>query len=116
MESKKYEVTVLEKKGTCDNSLFEKMAKKAVNIRLANVQQKNDVCMSVNKMIFLMKIASVPEKISARNLYKVALLYKNLPLTSINVPRMIKNIPMISCMPGISLSNNIPQNSAIIGL
>lgn len=28
MESKKYEVTVLEKKGSCDNSLFEKMAKK----------------------------------------------------------------------------------------
>lgn len=28
MESKKYEVTVLEKKGTCDNALFEKMAKK----------------------------------------------------------------------------------------
>lgn len=28
MESKKYEVTVLEKKGTCDNILFEKMAKK----------------------------------------------------------------------------------------
>lgn len=28
MESKKYEVTVLEKKGTCDNTLFEKMAKK----------------------------------------------------------------------------------------
>lgn len=25
---KKYEVTVLEKKGTCDNTLFEKMAKK----------------------------------------------------------------------------------------
>ena len=25
---KKYEVTVLEKKGTCDNALFEKMAKK----------------------------------------------------------------------------------------
>lgn len=28
MERKKYEVTVLEKKGTCDNALFEKMAKK----------------------------------------------------------------------------------------
>ena len=28
METKKYEVTVLEKKGTCDNALFEKMAKK----------------------------------------------------------------------------------------
>lgn len=28
MESKKYEVTILEKKGTCDNALFEKMAKK----------------------------------------------------------------------------------------
>lgn len=28
MESKKFEVTVLEKKGTCDNELFEKMAKK----------------------------------------------------------------------------------------
>lgn len=28
METKKYEVTVLEKKGTCDNELFEKMAKK----------------------------------------------------------------------------------------
>lgn len=28
METKKYEVTVLEKKGTCDNDLFEKMAKK----------------------------------------------------------------------------------------
>ena len=28
MENKKYEVTVLEKKGTCDNALFEKMAKK----------------------------------------------------------------------------------------
>lgn len=27
MENKKYEVTVLEKKGTCDNALFEKMAK-----------------------------------------------------------------------------------------
>lgn len=28
METKKYEVTVNEKKGTCDNALFEKMAKK----------------------------------------------------------------------------------------
>ena len=28
METKKYEVSVIEKKGTCDNSLFEKMAKK----------------------------------------------------------------------------------------
>lgn len=28
MEKRKYEVTVLEKKGTCDNALFEKMAKK----------------------------------------------------------------------------------------
>ena len=28
METKKYEVTVNEKKGTCDNELFEKMAKK----------------------------------------------------------------------------------------
>lgn len=28
MERKKYEVTVNEKKGTCDNELFEKMAKK----------------------------------------------------------------------------------------
>lgn len=28
METKKYEVTVLEKKGTCNNELFEKMAKK----------------------------------------------------------------------------------------
>ena len=28
MEQKKYEVTVLKKKGTCDNALFEKMAKK----------------------------------------------------------------------------------------
>lgn len=28
METRKYEVTVKEKKGTCDNVLFEKMAKK----------------------------------------------------------------------------------------
>jgi hypothetical protein len=28
METRKYEVTVIEKKGTCDNTLFEKMAKK----------------------------------------------------------------------------------------
>ena len=28
MEKRKYEVTVNEKKGTCDNALFEKMAKK----------------------------------------------------------------------------------------
>ena len=28
METRKYEVTVNEKKGTCDNELFEKMAKK----------------------------------------------------------------------------------------
>ena len=28
METRKYEVTVNEKKGTCDNTLFEKMAKK----------------------------------------------------------------------------------------
>ena len=28
MENKKYEVTIIEKKGTCDNALFEKMAKK----------------------------------------------------------------------------------------
>ena len=39
MESKKYEVTVLEKKGTCDNALFEKMAKKGdiTSIKLAEV-------------------------------------------------------------------------------
>lgn len=28
MKTRKYEVTVIEKKGTCDNTLFEKMAKK----------------------------------------------------------------------------------------
>lgn len=28
METRKYEITVNEKKGTCDNALFEKMAKK----------------------------------------------------------------------------------------
>lgn len=28
METRKYEVTINEKKGTCDNALFEKMAKK----------------------------------------------------------------------------------------
>lgn len=28
METRKYEVSVIEKKGTCDNTLFEKMAKK----------------------------------------------------------------------------------------
>lgn len=39
MESKKYEVTVLDKKGTCDNALFEKMAKKGdiTSIKLAEV-------------------------------------------------------------------------------
>ena len=38
-QTKTYEVTVLEKKGTCDNSLFEKMAKKGdINsIKLADV-------------------------------------------------------------------------------
>ena len=37
--SKKYEVTVLEKKGTCDNSLFEKMAKKGdlIAIKLSDL-------------------------------------------------------------------------------
>ena len=28
METRKYEVTIIEKKGSCDNSLFEKMSKK----------------------------------------------------------------------------------------
>lgn len=39
METKKYEVTVLEKKGTCDNALFEKMAKKGdlTAIKLAEI-------------------------------------------------------------------------------
>lgn len=39
METKKYEVTVLDKKGTCDNALFEKMAKKGdiASIKLAEV-------------------------------------------------------------------------------
>ena len=39
MESKKYEVSVLEKKGTCDNSLFEKMAKKGdlTSVKLAEL-------------------------------------------------------------------------------
>ena len=39
MESKKYEVSVMEKKGTCDNSLFEKMAKKGdlTAIKLAEI-------------------------------------------------------------------------------
>lgn len=38
-QTKKYEVTVLEKKGTCDNSLFEKMAKKGdiTSIKLSEV-------------------------------------------------------------------------------
>lgn len=38
-ETRKYEVTVLEKKGTCDNSLFEKMAKKGdlTAIKLAEI-------------------------------------------------------------------------------
>lgn len=39
MKTKKYEVTVLDKKGTCDNALFEKMAKKGdiTSIKLAEV-------------------------------------------------------------------------------
>lgn len=39
MESKKYEVSVLEKKGTCDNLLFEKMAKKGdlTSVKLAEL-------------------------------------------------------------------------------
>ena len=39
MEGKKYEVTVNEKKGTCDNALFEKMAKKGdiTSIKLSEV-------------------------------------------------------------------------------
>ena len=39
MESRKYEVSVIEKKGTCDNSLFEKMAKKGdlTAIKLAEI-------------------------------------------------------------------------------
>lgn len=39
MESKKYEVTVKEKKGSCDNALFEKMAKKGdlTSIKLSEV-------------------------------------------------------------------------------
>lgn len=39
METKKYEVSVIEKKGTCDNSLFEKMAKKGdlTAIKLAEI-------------------------------------------------------------------------------
>ena len=39
METKKYEVTVLDKKGTCDNALFEKMAKKGdiTSIKLTEV-------------------------------------------------------------------------------
>lgn len=39
MENKKYEVTVLEKKGTCDNALFEKMAKNGdlTSIKVSNL-------------------------------------------------------------------------------
>ena len=39
MESKKYEVTVKEKKGSCDNALFEKMAKKGdlTSVKLAEL-------------------------------------------------------------------------------
>ena len=38
-ETRKYEVSVLEKKGTCDNTLFEKMAKKGdlTAIKLAEI-------------------------------------------------------------------------------
>lgn len=39
MESKKYEVTVKEKKGSCDNALFEKMATKGdlTSVKLAEL-------------------------------------------------------------------------------
>ena len=38
-DQKKYEVTVIEKKGTCDNTLFEKMAKKGdiTSVKLSEV-------------------------------------------------------------------------------
>lgn len=38
-EQRKYEVTVIEKKGTCDNTLFEKMAKKGdiTSVKLTEV-------------------------------------------------------------------------------
>lgn len=38
-ETRKYEVNVIEKKGTCDNSLFEKMAKKGdlTSVKLSDV-------------------------------------------------------------------------------
>lgn len=39
MSERKYEVTVIEKKGTCDNTLFEKMAKKGdiTSVKLSEV-------------------------------------------------------------------------------
>lgn len=42
MAERKYEVTILEKKGTCDNSIFEKMAKKGdlTSIKLSEVVGK----------------------------------------------------------------------------
>lgn len=38
-KERKYEVTIIEKKGTCDNSLFEKMAKKGdlTSVKLAEL-------------------------------------------------------------------------------
>lgn len=39
MSERKYEVTVIEKKGTCDNALFEKMAKRGdiTSVKLSEV-------------------------------------------------------------------------------
>ena len=87
-----------------------------VKIRPVLTQYKNAELTSESRITFFIKIASVPNKIKAINLYIVALFRKILEFPRMRVPIMIRPIPKISIIPGYSFKNIMPVIKATIGL
>ena len=84
--------------------------------RPASAQYKKADDMFVNRITFFIKMASVPEKIRAKNRNKVDLLKKIFELVKKKVPNIIKNIPKISREFGISFNKKNPNINATMGL
>ena len=98
-------------------SFFEKRTKMNEKNNPEIAHKKNEVGTFVKRIIFLINMASSPEKISAKNLEKKAFLFINPFLFIIKYePVIIKMIPKIEARFGISFRKNIPKISATMGL
>ena len=79
-------------------------------------QKKNAEFISESIITFFINIASVPEKIRAKTLNKIAFEPDIFLLNNTKVPKTINKIPINSFTEGYSFNKNIPRTSATTGL